>query len=197
VFGVRWGVCRPRHRWIGAWCATLLAIMLALAACGTTTSAPPPQAAGTYSNSTYHFRLTYPAGWKLTTLPNGSSAIPLSLEITHSASASTEGAFLSTLTLSVIDTSNPAEATPVAQLQHEIAATPSPLTALTISGHTAYRDAPTQQKSPDGSLTVTHTDYYLLVNRYEYAIATDSVSSDSGAEATLLAMVQGLTLLQP
>lgn len=183
----RWGV--------GISCAALLALAFTLAACGTRSVAlPPRQSAGAYTSATYHFHLTYPAGWKLTTLPGGSAANPLSIEITHVGAAQTEGAFLSTFSIAVIDTTSAAEATPIAQLKQRIAAAHSSLTPLTLSGHSAYQDAPTQQKSPDGSLTVTHTDYYLLAGRYEYSLATESVSSDSGADAALLAMVQSFTL---
>lgn len=183
-----------RRGWIGACCVALLALTLVLAACGATSARLPQQPSGTYTSTAYHFRVTYPDGWKATTLPGGSQAIPLTLTITHVGAAESEGAFLSTFTLTVIDTTSPDEATPVAQLKQQIAAHSS-LTPLTLSGQTAYQDAPTQKQSLDGSLTITHTDYYLLTGRYEYAISTDAVSTDHGAGTALLAMVRSFTLL--
>ena len=177
-------------------CVALVGLALTLAACGARAATPlPQQSAGSYTSTVYHFRLTYPAGWKLTTLPGGSTPIPLSVEITHVGAAQTAGALFSTLTLAVIDTTSADEATPVAQLKQRIAATPSPLTPITLSGQPAYQDAPTQETSPDGSVTFTHTDYYLLAGRYEYTLTTEAVSSDAGADKALQAMVQGFALL--
>lgn len=190
---------RIRRQWIGVCCAALvgLALALALAACGATSAKLPQQTGGTYTSDAYHVRVTYPDGWKLTTLPGGSAAIPLTVTITHIGGAQSEGAFVSTFTLAVIDLTSPDEATPIAQLKKQIAdpKSPSPLTPITLSGQQAYQSAPQQQKSPNNALTVTHTDYYLLTTRYEYAISTDAVSSDNGADAALQAMVQSFTLL--
>lgn len=174
---------------------TLIGLALTLAACGSRSAVPPPQqSAGTYTSAQYHVRLTYPAGWTLTTLPGGSTAIPLSVQISH-VGAQTQGTLLSTFTLAVIDTTSAAEATPVAQLKKQIAAAHSPLTPIALSGHPAYQDAPIQEKAADGSVLGTRTDYYLLAGRYEYAITTDSVSSDSGSDTVLQTMVQSFTLL--
>ena len=190
-------VDRIRRGRIGARCATLFGLVLAfvLAACGATSAKLPHQSGGTYTSDAYHVRVTYPDGWKLTTLPGGSSAIPLTLTITHAGDAQIEGAFVSTFTLTVIDITSPDEATPIAQLKKQIAAPASSFTPITLSGQQAYHSAPQQQKSPNNALTVTHTDYYLLTTHYEYAISTDAISSDSGADAALQAMVQSFTLL--
>ncbi len=170
-------------------------LALTLAACGSLSAAPPPkQSAGIYTSAQYHFRLTYPAGWTLTTLPGGSTAIPLSVQIAH-VGAQTQGTLLSTFTLAVIDTTSAAEATPFAQLKQQIAAPKSSLTPVTLSGHPAYQAVPVQEKAPDGSLIGTRTDYYLLAGRYEYDITTESVSSDSGSDTVLQTMVQSFTLL--
>lgn len=175
--------------------ALALAFALALTGCGSRSAAPPPQqSAGTYSSAQYHFRLTYPGGWTLTTLPGGSTAIPLAVQISH-VGAQTQGTLLSTFTLAVIDTTSPAEATPLAQLKKQIAAAHSSLLPITLSGHPAYQDAPLQEKSPDGSVIGTRTDYYLLAGRYEYAITTGTVASDSGSDTVLQTMVQSFTLL--
>lgn len=179
---------------VGVFCVALLGLALALAACGTTSAKLPQQPGGTYTSDAYHLRVTYPDGWKLTTLPGGSAAIPLTVTITH-IGAQSEGAFISTFTLSAIDLTSPDEATPIAQLKKQIAAPASALTPITLSGQQAYQTAPQQRKSPNNALTVTHTDYYLLTTRYEYAISTDAVSSDSGADAALQAMVRSFTLL--
>lgn len=171
----------------------MLALALAVCGCGTTSTQLPPEPSGTYASATYHFSVTYPDGWKTTTLPGGSTAIPLTITITHIGSAQAEGAFVSTFTLAVIDTTSPDEATPVAQLKQQIAAHAA-LTPITLSGQSAYQDTPQQKTLPNGGPTITHTDYYLLAGRYEYAISTDAVSTDSGAGAALLAMVHSFTL---
>ncbi|HKS69329.1 MAG TPA: hypothetical protein VJQ45_02845 [Ktedonobacterales bacterium] len=184
--------------WVGACCAALFGLALAfvLAACGATSAKLPQQSGGTFTSDAYHVRVTYPDGWKLTTLPGGSAAIPLSVTITHVGGAQSEGgAFVSTFTLTVIDVASPDEATPIAQLKKQIATPASSLTPITLSGQQAYQSAPQQQKSPNNALSVTHTDYYLLTARYEYAISTDAVSSDNGADSALQAMVQSFTLL--
>lgn len=190
-----------RRSGIGGRCRALLAfgltltLAVAVAACGSRSAAPPPQqSAGTYASAQYHFRLTYPDGWTLTTLPGGSTAIPLSVQISH-VGAQTQGTLLSTFTLAVIDTTSAAEATPVAQLKQQIAAAHSSLMPTTLSGHPAYQDAPLQEKSPDGSVIGTRTDYYLLAGRYEYAITTETVSSDSGSDTVLQTMLQSFTLV--
>lgn len=171
-----------------------LVLALALAACGTTTAQLPQQPSGTYTNATYHVRINYPAGWKVTTLPGGSTAVPLTITITHISTAPTESAFPSTFTLTVIDTTSPDEATPAAQLKQQIAAHTT-LTPITLSGQPAYQDAPQQKTLANSGVTITHTDYYLLAGTYEYALTTDAVSSDSGADAALQGMVRSFTLL--
>lgn len=181
--------------WLGAVALLVLALVcLASAACGTTTARPPELHAGTFTSDAYHFRLTYPDGWKLTTLPDTSPAIPLTLEITHTSTLQASASFVSTLALSVINIHDPAEATPVALLQKQLRAADGGYQAITLAGRPGFQNAPTQQTSPDGTLTITHTDYYLFAGGYEYAFSIDAVSGD-GADAPLEQMLQSFTLL--
>ncbi|MFI5273052.1 MAG: hypothetical protein ACHQ4H_08485 [Ktedonobacterales bacterium] len=191
IEAVVWGM---RRRGGSFWALCALLLSLACAACGTASTPPPSPPAGSFSSASYHFRLTYPTGWKLTTLPNSSSALPLTLEITDTGSSQADGAFLSTFTLSVINLHDRSEATPAAQLEQQIHATGSPLKPITLAGHQAYQDAPTQRTSPDGSLSIMHTDYYLLTSAYEYALSTDAVSGDNAA-AALRQIVSSFALL--
>lgn len=189
------------HRRNGArlWLGTVALLVLALAclvsaACGTSTARPPKLLAGTFTSDAYHFRLSYPDGWKLTTLPNTSSAIPLTLEITHTSTLQASASFVSTLNLTVANIHDPAEATPVALLQKQLRAPGGGYQTITLAGRPAYQDSPTQQISPDGTLTITHTDYYLFAGSFEYAFSTDAVSADGG-DAALQQMLQSFTLL--
>ena len=84
--------------------------------------------------------------------------------------------------------------TPVALLQKQLHAPNGGYRPITLAGRPAFQDTPAQQLSPDGKLTITHTDYYLFAGDYEYAITTDSVSGD-GADAPLQQMLQSFTLL--
>jgi hypothetical protein len=181
--------------WLGAVALLALALVtLASAACGTTTARPPALHAGTFTSDAYHFRLSYPDGWKLTTLPDTSPAIPLTLQITHTSILQASASFVSTLALSVVNIHDPAEATPVALLQKQLHAAGGGYQAITLAGRPGFQNAPTQQTSPDGKLTITHTEYYLFAGTYEYAFSTDVVSGD-GADGPLQQMLQSFALL--
>lgn len=185
-----WGLAR--RRWLGV-ALGVLALSLAMVGCRAQTTALPQTAGGTYSSDAYHFRMTYPNGWKLVEQQSTGSAVPLVVTLTRISALQASNSFVSTLTVTVFDLHAPDEATPYAQLQAQIHDKKTPLKQITLAGHPAYRDAPTQQTSPDGKTTVTHTDYYLLTSVFEYQISTDAVSSEN-ADADLSAMVTSFTL---
>ena len=182
------------RRW-RLWPAVLwLAISAACALAGcAATSAPPNLPSGKYSSDAYHFRFSYPSGWHVTVFQSGSSTIPLSLQITHTATFQASGSLVSTLTVTVFNAHDPNEAKSITALEQEVKSAHSPLQAINLSGHTAYMDAPTARQSPGNQPVVTHTDYYLLTPTYEYQLTTDAVAGDN-ADAALHGMVMSFTL---
>jgi hypothetical protein len=187
VLGVRTG--RGLHIWAAL---LLLCVGYALTAC-TATSAPPNLPSGTYSSDAYHFRVDYPSGWHVTVFQSGSSTIPLSLQITHTATFQASGSLVSTLTVTVFNAHDPNGAKSIAALEQEVKLAHSPLQVVSLSGHTAYMDSPTARQPPGNQPAVTHTDYYLLTPAYEYQITTDAIAGDK-ADAALHAMVMSFTL---
>ncbi len=163
-----------------------LLVCLLLQACGPNNPAPPSVPGGVYTSSTYHFKVTYPAGWQANaTLANTSA--PLILTITQSNVRSEQGALISIFTLEVLSLRDPT----VRQGAEALAKNRS-LTHITLAGKPAYRDAPVTQQSPGAQTSITHTDYYLLYGSYEYQMSTDALKGD---EAKLLSIVNSFTLL--
>jgi len=65
--------------WASGVLIACLALSLTLAACGT--QAPPNLPGGTYSSAQYHFKVTYPNGWKTNVSTQASATVPLILII--------------------------------------------------------------------------------------------------------------------
>ncbi|MGO8949787.1 MAG: hypothetical protein ACLQUY_19465 [Ktedonobacterales bacterium] len=197
--------CRPRRNWksgrfttlvIG--CMALLALVM-LAGCR---SAPPPPSAsgGVYTSSEYHFRVTYPNGWQVSTpagtTPTPSTTIPLEIVITRIDAQSAGGAQVSSFTVVVYNAKDKYADLQIKQLLEEAHEPNSPphITPFTIAGKAGYQDAPVQGTIPGSQITDTHTDYYLITPDYEYQISTDAVSGDNAASA-LQAMLKSFTVL--
>lgn len=176
---------RDQRRW-GYLITLALTVGLALlvAGCGGGSSYP----GGVYQSSQYHFSVRYPSGWQANTAPQPSAAVPLTVIITRSATRATNVSLVSSLTITVLNANAPGMAQSVASLGKNPA-----LKQTTLGGQTAYTDGATQQTGtgPSGSLTVTHTDYYLVAGAYEYTITADALSGD---EATIQQMMRSFTL---
>jgi hypothetical protein len=195
-----------------------LALCAVLAACGgAQRTALPNLPGGTYTSAAYHFRVTYPEGWSLsanscasggatcsglgaatatTSATQTAVPVPLQLIIARTSQGATPSPTVSTLTITVLSLSDPYVAKAAAQLAQD-----HNLHQTTISGLAAFASAPTQQQLPSpggtpgsGTPTDTHTDYYLVHGGYEYQISMDALSSDSGADQALQAMLQGFTI---
>lgn len=154
--------------------AIVALLCLALQACGGSPSAPNPPG-GVYSSVAYGFKVSYPTGWKVNALTAPTSA-PLILIITKSAVSSAPGAQVSTFTLDVLSLKDKSIAANAALLPKN-----KSLTHITLAGLPAYRDTPSVEQTPNSSVVVTHTDYYLLHGDFEYQISTDAVSGDTTA----------------
>ncbi|MDE3229071.1 MAG: hypothetical protein KGO05_04250 [Chloroflexota bacterium] len=170
----------PR-RWLVA-----LAIFAALllSACGST-SLP----SGVYASQQYHFSVSYPAGWQVNSSPQPSATAPLILVITRTGSTALPGSQISSLTINILDMSNPG----IAQNANSMKANKS-LTRTTVGGQPGYRDTPVSQPgaASGSSVTVIHSDYYVVHGAYFYTISTDALPGDS---ATLDQMAQSFRFL--
>jgi hypothetical protein len=170
---------------------------------------------GTYTSAAYHFRITYPNGWKIsvntgdvpsvwtTQTPGAQSAtptssqitpVPLLLTITRSSAHTSTPNSASTLTVTVLDLRAPY----IAKQANGLASNPS-LHPYALSGLAGYATAPIQQQLPGpngtaGTATDTHTDYYVVHSGYEYQISTDVVSGDDGANQALQSMLRSFTV---
>jgi hypothetical protein len=188
------------------WLVVVCAAALALGACGQTfTSNLRPLPAGTYTNTTYHFKITYPSGWGYTALSCGSgqpsdsgcnalngggsstsggpTAIPLQVTITREGELTTSSPTVSELTISVLDLSNSNVATAAATL-----ATDTSLRKMPLAGTTAYVTPAVQQQIPGNegtpsAVSDTHTDYYLTHGAFEYQLSMDAFSNDASTAA--------------
>ncbi|HLY31605.1 MAG TPA: hypothetical protein VKQ36_11290 [Ktedonobacterales bacterium] len=166
--------------------AGMVALCLALQACGSGNPAPPSVPGGVYKSVTYHFQVRYPAGWQANATTANTSA-PLILTITQTNVRSAQGALISIFTLEVLSLKDPTVRKSANQL-----ASDKTLTHITLAGLPAYRDTPLTQQSPGAQASVTHTDYYLLHGAYEYQISTDALK---GEEATLQSIVNSFTIV--
>jgi hypothetical protein len=131
-------------------------LCLELAACGN--SLP----GGTYSNTTYHFRVSYPSGWQVNassgevpstwTTPTGGAtpepsptpsqltAVPLQVSITRTSDRASTQPVISAFTITVWDLHDPTAAAQAAGWAQNPA-----LHAMTIGGQPGYASAPIQE----------------------------------------------------
>jgi hypothetical protein len=166
-----------------------MTLMCMTAACAGTTTALP---GGTYSNSTYHFKVTYPDGWQANACgsdrncaqsqPN--APVPLIVVITRTGSHN-PGQLISSLTIDVMTLQALGGADKAAAtLERD-----KTLSPVTISGIAGYQDKPITQQN--ATTSVTHTDYYLIHGEYEYQISADALSGDAH---TLQTMIQSFAI---
>lgn len=181
---------RSRRTWRSLWLAAALAtaLGLALAACGQTTAPVPTFTGGVYANTQYHFKITYPDGWKVNAQPSASTVLPLTVTITRSSAVNTPGDPISTLTIAVFNAHN-------TNIAKSIKALPADKTLqkTTLAGLSAYASAPVQQQVPSSTITDTHTDYYLVTADWEYQLSTDAISGEDTISA-LQSMLASFTL---
>lgn len=156
-----------------------LALGLTLSACGS--QQPPSLPGGTYTSAQYHFKVTYPNGWKTNVSSQANATAPLILIITKSSALNETGSLVSTFTLDVLSMQDKSVAALAKQLP-----TNKSLTRTTLAGLTAYTDTPIQQQSSNGQVTITHTDYYVVSGAYEYQLSTDALTGDGPALASIV-----------
>ncbi len=182
----RFSLPHSRSRWLARACGTgLLALFTVLtAACGGS-SLP----GGVYTNQQYHFKVSYPAGWKVNVSQQPDAAAPLIVIITRSGERSVAGSIISSLTIDVLKVSDVGGSQVAARLAQE-----KNLTPVTLSGLSAYQDKPVQQQGAgnESAFTVTHTDYFLVHGAYEYQISIDAFSGDM---TTLDAMAHSFAII--
>ncbi len=184
-----WGP--SQWRYTGQMLLVLWGVLALLTSCGrSTVQAPPRLPKGTYISTKYHFRVSYPQGWVANTAPNPSPLIPLTVLITKSSTRQVAGSLVSTFTVAVFGLTNKdlaasAQNLPTDKTKHKV----------TISGMTAYADAPIRQAVPGTALTEAHLAYYLVYAGYEYQISTDAVSDDQ-ADTALRDMLASFTILR-
>lgn len=164
-------------------------VCLAIAGCGAPTAPQLKLPGGTFTSTEYGFHFTYPPKWQVSSSGTTPSAdgtpmpIPFSVIITHLSDSNSAVALVSTCAITVMNMKSSAIATPAAQL-----ATNKTLKAMTIGGAPGYVGPPQVQDIPNSSVSVTHTDYYVVHGGYEYQISTDSVKGDN-ADADLQSIV--------
>ena len=175
-----------QNLWLAVALATLLG--LALAACGQTAALPPTFTGGVYANTQYHFKVTYPDGWKVNAQSFTSTILPLTVTITRSSAVNTPGAPISTLTIAVFNVHD-------ANIAKSIKALPADKTLqkTTLAGLPAYASASVPQQVPSSTITDTHTDYYLVTTSWEYQLSTDAVSGEDASSA-LQSMITSFSL---
>jgi hypothetical protein len=115
------------------------------------------------------------------------------VEITRSSTSQAISSIVSNLTIAVLDLRDP-QLVDKDLLKAVTTRSANPAYhAVKLAGLTAYATAPLQQTFPNGGQTITHVDYYLLVNNIEYHISTDAVSGDK-ADDDLASMLASFTL---
>jgi hypothetical protein len=159
-------------------------LALLVSACGATTTPPPALAGGVYSKPAFHFSLTYPSGWSVNEEDDASSSIfPLTVIVTRSSAAATDGTLTSNLSIAILDLHNPQAVDKDLLKTVTSRATDTAYHAVTLAGHTAYATDPLQQAIYGSNQTATHTDYYLQANELEYHISTDVIAGDNADQA--------------
>lgn len=167
---------------------------LALAACrGTTTQ--PTLPGGTYRSDTFHFSVTYPAGWQVNIAPaaTASQGIPLHIAITRTSTLQSTNALISNCSILVLNTHDSNIAIQINLLRERIAGKDARLHAVSLGGRPGYQEQPVRQEIPGTQVSDTHTNYYLLLSDYVYEISTDAISSDN-VDALLQSMVASFTI---
>jgi hypothetical protein len=177
----------------------LAVALLALAGCGAS-SAPPPQFSGGIYESPpqYHFKVSFPNGWKANVIADPTATatnpvFPLTVTITRSSTSQATSSIVSNLTVALLDLRDP-QLVDKNLLKAATTRSANPAYhAVKIAGLTAYATPPVQQPLPNGGQTITHVDYFLLVNNIEYHLSTDAVSGDK-ADDDLASMLASFTL---
>jgi hypothetical protein len=178
----------------------LTAMLLIFSGCGASSAAPPQFSAGTYASPPqYHFKVSFPNGWKANTITDATATtaanpvFPLTVTITRSSTSQATSSIVSNLTVALLDLRNP-QLVDKALLKTATTRSANPAYhPVKIAGLTAYATAPVQQTLPNGGQVITHVDYYLLVNNIEYHISTDAVSGDQ-VDADLASMLASFSL---
>ncbi len=155
-----------------------LALVLSLSACRASPTAPRKLPGGTYTNARFHFTVDYPAGWQVNVQPQSSAFAPLSLSITRSGELKSNGSLVSTFGVTIFNATDPTLAATIAKMK-----TDKTMHATTIAGLPGYQAAPMAQQLPGGQSTVTHTEYYVVHDTYEYQLSTDAVQGDNADDA--------------
>lgn len=180
------------RRWAGRGIALTFLLLLAVGASGcklrSAVVKPTALPGGVYSNGQFHFSVRYPTGWKPNVTASGSTVAPLQVIITRSSDLSGHGSVVSTFTISVFDAQNATIAQSIAGLPKQTG-----IRTMTLSGMRAYATAPATQQLPGSTLSVTHTEYYVVANDYEYQLSTDAVQGDM-ADAALTSMLQSFQI---
>lgn len=166
---------------------------LLVAACGSPTAPQLNLPGGTYTSTAYNFHVTYPRNWKanpFTSTPAASDAIvpiPFSLVITRTGGARTSASLVSTFSVTVMNLKNTNIAKSAAGLAKNNA-----LQATTVGGKPGYMSQPLVQEVPNSQISVTHIDYFVILNGYEYQISTDAVKGDN-ADADIESMLSSFS----
>jgi hypothetical protein len=170
----------------GSALALVAALSVLLSACGGASSLP----GGVYTSQKYNFSVTYPAGWQVNTSPQPSATAPLILLITRTGSTALPGSQISSLTINILDMSNPG----IAKNADSMRANKN-LKKTTVGGQPGYRDTPISQpgSASGANVAVIHSDYYVVHGAYFYTISTDALPGDSAA---LDQMAQSFTFLK-
>lgn len=181
AFGARRGL-------VGGLALTLV-VLVGLSGCRLRSTIAKPTAlpGGVYTNAQYHFSVRYPSGWNPNVTSTGSTLAPMQVAITRSSDLSGHGSVVSTFTVALFDAKNATVAKSITALPKQTG-----IHTVTLAGVQAYATTPSTQAAP-GSVSVTHTEYYLVSSGYEYQISTDAVQGD-GADDALNQMLQSFQI---
>ena len=188
-----------RHRWNGSvglqiMVALCVAVCLALSACRSTATQPMlPE--GTYRNDAFHFSVSYPSGWQVNVTPASAASrgIPLHVLITRTASLQTDSSLVSNCSITVLNPHDGDIAAQIDLLKRRINGKDAQIHALSLGGKPGYQEQAQQQEIPGTHASDTHTNYYLLLDDYDYEISTDAISSDN-VDAALQSMIASFTI---
>ena len=190
VGGVGSGVAGPR-RWVVGTLALGLIVLVGLSGCRlrSAITKPTPLPGGVYTNAQFHFSVQYPSGWNPTVTKTESTVSMLGVSITRSSDLSGHGSVVSTFAIVVFDAGNATIAKSIKNLPQQAG-----IRSMTIAGKQAYATTPVTQAAP-GSVSVTHTEYYVVSGGYEYQLSTDAIQGD-GADDALHQMLQSFQITQ-